>query len=285
MIATLAAGCGGAPAGAGGPSSSTSTGPVASIAPPPSASPGGSDAPPPKLECDVFMDLIARTSALRATIHRDASSAGKAQDWAAKMDALADEVKALHFDHPDLETERAALASRMTDLVKDLRALAALEKGQTFGATNAAHSKVLKTSEQIEVITREPAARCGGETKKLQDVTGRLAPSEIQRVVRARFSSMRLCYEEGLRRDPTLTGRVSVRFVIGRDGKVAAAGPYALEDASSTDAAPAGVAPLPPMRDAAVTACVVDLFKQLVFPQPDGGIVTVVYPIMFSPSD
>jgi hypothetical protein len=99
-------------------------------------------------------------------------------------------------------------------------------------------------------------------------VGGRLAPEVIQKAVRAQFGGFRLCYEQGLRRDPGLTGRIAVRFVIDRDGNVAAVG----KDPWTTS-----------MRDAEVTRCVVDHFKGIVFPPPEGGIVTVVYPIMFSP--
>jgi hypothetical protein len=37
------------------------------------------------------------------------------------------------------------------------------------------------------------------------------------------------------------------------------------------------------MPDGGVVSCVVRAFYGLSFPQPEGGIVTVVYPIMFSP--
>jgi hypothetical protein len=36
------------------------------------------------------------------------------------------------------------------------------------------------------------------------------------------------------------------------------------------------------MSDPAVSACVVRAFYGLSFPQPEGGIVTVTYPIRFS---
>jgi hypothetical protein len=63
---------------------------------------------------------------------------------------------------------------------------------------------------------RAPAVRGGAS-----QVSGRLAPELIQRVVRANFAAMRRCYQEGLARQPSLQGRISVRFVIERDGKVA----------------------------------------------------------------
>lgn len=99
-------------------------------------------------------------------------------------------------------------------------------------------------------------------------IPGRLPPPVIQKIVRARFDRYRACYEAGLARDPTLTGRVSIRFVIGRDGNVSE-----VRSAGSS------------LRDEAVIACVEQSFAGLMFPQPEGGIVTVVYPIMFSPAD
>ena len=54
-------------------------------------------------------------------------------------------------------------------------------------------------------------------------VSGRLPPEVIQRIVRQNFGRFRLCYENGLRNNPNLQGRVAVRFVIGREGDVIAA--------------------------------------------------------------
>ena len=103
-----------------------------------------------------------------------------------------------------------------------------------------------------------------GETK----ASGHLPPEVIQRVVRQNFGRFRLCYENGLRGNPNLAGRVGVRFVIGRDGGVM----------SSAN----GGSDLP---DAGVVSCVVSAFRGLQFPQSEeGGAVTVTYPIMFSPA-
>ncbi|NOU32027.1 MAG: AgmX/PglI C-terminal domain-containing protein [Polyangiaceae bacterium] len=97
---------------------------------------------------------------------------------------------------------------------------------------------------------------------------GHIPPEVIQRIVRANYGRFRACYESGLRTNPSLTGRVSVRFVIGREGAVS----------TSQD----GGSDLP---DQAVTSCVVRSFGNLSFPQPEGGIVTVNYPIVFSPGE
>jgi hypothetical protein len=97
-------------------------------------------------------------------------------------------------------------------------------------------------------------------------VSGRLPPEIIQRVVRQNFGRFRLCYERGLTLNPNLQGRVAVRFAIGRDGSVQAA-----QNAGSD------------LPDSSVVACVVSAFYGVTFPQPDNGIVTVSYPIMFTP--
>jgi hypothetical protein len=109
--------------------------------------------------------------------------------------------------------------------------------------------------------TKPPQVRMGATS-----VSGRLPPEVIQRIVRQNFGRFRLCYENGLRNNPNLQGRVGVRFVIGRDGSVSNVGN--------------GGSDLP---DSGVVSCVVRAFYGLSFPQPEGGIVTVVYPIMFSP--
>ena len=95
---------------------------------------------------------------------------------------------------------------------------------------------------------------------------GSLPPEVIKRIVRQNFGRFRACYEDGLRRDPALQGRVSARFVIGRDGAVSS-----VSDGGSD------------LPDRGVVSCVVRAFYGVSFPQPEGGIVTVTYPILFSP--
>ncbi len=97
---------------------------------------------------------------------------------------------------------------------------------------------------------------------------GRLDPALIQSAVRGRYDAFRQCYEDGLRVDANLRGRVVVRFVIERDGSVGA-----ISDDGSD------------LPNEKVKQCVAMEYRAIRFPEPQGGIVTVVYPIMFSPED
>jgi hypothetical protein len=110
---------------------------------------------------------------------------------------------------------------------------------------------------------KAPRIREGATT-----VNGRLPPEVIQRIVRQNFGRFRLCYENGMRNNPNLQGRVTVKFIIDRSGAVS----------MTAD----GGSDLP---DQGVVQCVVRGFGNLSFPQPEGGQVTVVYPIMFNPGD
>ena len=98
---------------------------------------------------------------------------------------------------------------------------------------------------------------------------GRLDPAVIQRIVRLNSGRFMGCYKEGLVHNPSLSGRVSVAFVIARDGSVSTS-----QDTSGSD-----------LADRDVRACVVKWFQSLSFPEPAGGIVSVTYPFAFTPNE
>ncbi len=111
---------------------------------------------------------------------------------------------------------------------------------------------------------KPPVVRLPGVTT----VNGKLPPEVIQRIVRQNFGRFRVCYEGGLRGNPALQGRVAVRFIIGRDGAVSN-----VSNAGSD------------LPDPNVVQCVTSAFYGLSFPEPEGGIVSVVYPILFQPGE
>jgi hypothetical protein len=114
-----------------------------------------------------------------------------------------------------------------------------------------------------EPVPGGPRVR-GGKTR----VAGSLPPEVVQRIIRASFGSVRSCYEAGLASNPSLAGKVTVRFVIARDGSVSTVA------ADSQD-----------LGDQGVIDCISRAFYTLSFPAPSGGVVTVRYPIKLTPAD
>lgn len=97
------------------------------------------------------------------------------------------------------------------------------------------------------------------------EVIGSLDKDIIRRIVRAHVNEVRSCYNAGLAKDPTLAGKLVVRFELGADGKVTHV--ELVDDQLS---------------DAAVGACVAKAVKRWSFPKSEGGIV-VSYPFEFAP--
>ncbi|WP_437521820.1 AgmX/PglI C-terminal domain-containing protein [Sorangium sp. So ce726] len=97
-------------------------------------------------------------------------------------------------------------------------------------------------------------------------VRGR-SPSAVDlRIVRQRFDRYRACYELGLHHDRRLKGSVTVRFTIDPRGAVVKA-----RDEGSD------------LPYQGTVSCVVDAFKDLSFPAPEGGSVDVWYSLVFTP--
>ncbi len=101
----------------------------------------------------------------------------------------------------------------------------------------------------------------------LPQVSGRLPPEVVSRVVRRSFQAFKACYECGLRNNPNVQGRVTIRFVIGADGAVSHVGN------GGTD-----------LPDLGVLRCIWPAFEGMSFPRPESGTVTVTYPIFLAPA-
>ena len=123
-----------------------------------------------------------------------------------------------------------------------------------------------------------------GPIDESHEAKGPLSVATIQRVVRANMSKMTACYEAALSRNQNAPGgKVRVRLVIGRDGRVASA-ENQMGKADSRTTLSAGTEGNEPMlADGTVVACVVGEFRKLVFPAPEpAGIVVATYPLIFS---
>jgi hypothetical protein len=136
-------------------------------------------------------------------------------------------------------------------------------RGEGIGLGNVGNIGNIDAGTAGGTSAKKPPIRQGAT-----QVIGRLPPEVIQRIVRQNYGDLRKCYETGLAKDPSLTGRVTTKFVIDRAGAVSS-----VQDGGSD------------IPDATVVTCVLGVFGGLKFPQPEGGIVTVVYPIVFSPAD
>lgn len=143
-------------------------------------------------------------------------------------------------------------------------------------------------------VVRGIAARC--KSNPYEPIKGKahIPPHIVRSVVQERFGEMRACFEKGLRQNPKLQGRLPVHLVVDGEGKVTYAGDADRppEDAPLLIALPSPGAtppssPAPPLRDAKVVGCVLDVFRGLRFPSAEDrkSVATVVYPVVFGVDD
>jgi len=92
---------------------------------------------------------------------------------------------------------------------------------------------------------------------------GEIDANRVASIIRGQIGGIRSCYERALRNNPTLAGRLEVRFTIGTSGRV-------------TSASSSGLTP-------DVASCVTQRIRGLVFPAPTGGSVDFSFPFTFEP--
>ena len=97
-------------------------------------------------------------------------------------------------------------------------------------------------------------------------IIGALDSSLIDAVVKRHMNQFKYCYQRELNKNPGLSGKITIKFVIASNGSVSRA---SVKRSS--------------MNNAAVESCMTTRFMQLKFPEPKGnGIVIVSYPFMFA---
>lgn len=100
-------------------------------------------------------------------------------------------------------------------------------------------------------------------------VLGSIDRSVIDRIIKQHLAQIRTCYQKGLSKHPTLSGRVELKFVIDKDGAVTS-----VEVKETT------------LGSEIVEQCISSRFLRMRFPAPaGGGIVVVNYPFVFSPGE
>lgn len=99
-------------------------------------------------------------------------------------------------------------------------------------------------------------------------ILGALDKSLIDAVIKRNMAKIRYCYQKELSDDKTLAGKITVKFVVAKDGSVTSA-----------------VTKSTTMNNAGVEGCLNSKFMGFAFPAPKGGgIVIVSYPFIFSPA-
>lgn len=98
-------------------------------------------------------------------------------------------------------------------------------------------------------------------------INGGLDKDIVRRIIRVHVNEVRRCYNQGLARDPSLEGRVTIAFTVGPTGKVTES------KVESTT-----------LDDEAVGTCTAKAVKRWKFPKPPGGGNAVVtYPFVLEP--
>jgi hypothetical protein len=141
-------------------------------------------------------------------------------------------------------------------------------------ASSAAPASPADSSASSELNGPPPAATttASGDIKPTNSDDPWLAghqmpPKDVMKVMRANNAKVQGCWKAGLKRDPSTSGEVKVRFVITNDGAV-----RALKDDGSS------------MTDPDVTKCVGDVIQKLKFPkQKSPGDAWGSFSINFTP--
>ncbi len=113
----------------------------------------------------------------------------------------------------------------------------------------------------------EHAVRATVKDSAPTDVDGSLDPSVIVKEIRGRIRAVTACYEAGLKRNPSIGGKLVLRFTVSTVGKVTAA-----EIENDT------------MHDDEVASCIKSRVMSWRFPAPSGGEVQFSYPFIFQAS-
>ncbi len=107
-----------------------------------------------------------------------------------------------------------------------------------------------------------PKARAGAA-----QITGEVVHEPVHRAVKDALPALTSCYDDGIKKNAQLKGRVIFSFSIDAAG-------------SAKDVKPDG-----DMPDKSVIECAQKAIAGAKFPKPKAGMVTVRYPILFSPGE
>src|SRR6185295_17904376 len=119
---------------------------------------------------------------------------------------------------------------------------------------------VRRAPEPPDVIASDADDLGGGSC--VDPAIAALSRTKIREVVSTSYADLKNCYGQALMRDHSVTGKVTVEFVIGQAGKVARA---QVREAT--------------LPDCPAIQCMLAEFRALEFPAPVGRSLRVIYPI------
>ncbi|MCB9653455.1 MAG: AgmX/PglI C-terminal domain-containing protein [Deltaproteobacteria bacterium] len=114
---------------------------------------------------------------------------------------------------------------------------------------------------------QETEVRGSAQAGGAPEVDGDLSQDQINGVMKRQLKALRSCYENALKRDKSLSGKIVIEFEILESGKTSN---VKVRDVS--------------LKSGDVADCIARRAKFWRFPKPDGGSVLVAYPVVFTPS-
>ena len=120
-------------------------------------------------------------------------------------------------------------------------------------------------SGKVAALKKKEKAVSGSMKEQTPEVDGALDRSKVDRVIKRKTPALKACYEQALKRNPGLKGKLIIRFEINTRGR-------------TTSISFGGS-----LKSGQVESCIKKRVKTWRFPRPDGGSVFVDYPIVFTP--
>jgi hypothetical protein len=124
-------------------------------------------------------------------------------------------------------------------------------RAEAFSMADSANADPLASSSNAEI------------TSGKLEIKGDMASEEVVRVIKKALPSIKFCYDEARQKNPSLSGKMKVSFVIASNGDVLNA---KTKEGISSD----------------LDECVSRKFAQFKFPPPGKGTVEVSYPLVFT---
>lgn len=118
----------------------------------------------------------------------------------------------------------------------------------------------------VEALSHKTDVAPTSRPRVVKPASGRIDPKAANQIFGKFDGGMQRCYERALKRAPGLEGRMQLRLLVGRDGKV-------------RRASTRGVS----MNNPLVSTCMVQLAKKMQFPKPSGGDAEISKTYAFKP--